>query len=254
MATQALFYERVTPVSTQRHGNWCVEAGSKYEFARQVNSVPLATVEIPHAAREYTIVFAGTDEVQPIVLLGVGAQENLYVTEDGGWDAEYIPAFVRRYPFVFSKNTEEDKFTLCIDESWDGCNQEGRGKPLFDDKGERSPYMQEMIGFVTEYQRQFQRTQQFCQKLKELELLETNQMNFTLPGGEKQSLGGFMIVSRDKLNALPAETLSELAQSGALELTYTHLQSVNNMSLVLKRVAARQGTSTADQTEELPVA
>ena len=63
-----------------------------------------------------------------------------------------------------------------------------------------------------------------------------------------------MIVSRDKLNALPAETLSELAQSGALELTYTHLQSVNNMSLVLKRVAARQGTSTADQTEELPVA
>ena len=93
-----------------------------------MNSVPLASVEIPHAAREYTIVFAGTDEVQPIVLLGVGAQENLYVTEDGGWDAAYIPAFVRRYPFVFSKSAEGDKFTLCIDESWDGCNQEGRGQ------------------------------------------------------------------------------------------------------------------------------
>ena len=67
-------------------------------------------------------------------------------------------------------------------------------------------------------------------------------------------LGGFMIVSRDKLKALPAETLAELAQSDLLELIYTHLQSVNNMSLVLKRVAARQGKSTADQNEESAIA
>ena len=255
MATQALFYERVTPVSAQRHGDWCVETQPNYEFARQVNSVPLASVEIPHAAREYTIVFSGTaEEVQPIVLLGVGAQENLYVTQDGGWDATYIPAFVRRYPFVFSKSAEGDTFTLCIDESWDGCNQQASGQPLFDEKGERSTYMEKMIGFVTEYQRQFQRTQQYCNKLQELELLEPNQLNFTLAGGEQQTLGGFMIVSRDKLKALPPEKLAELAQSDELELTYTHLQSVNNMSLVLKRVAARQGKSTNDETAEAPVA
>jgi hypothetical protein len=48
-----------------------------------------------------------------------------------------------------------------------------------------------------------------------------------------------MAVSREKLNALPAETLSELAKTGALELTYAHLLSMNNLSLMLKRVTER---------------
>ncbi len=44
----------------------------------------------------------------PAVLLGIRDQENLYVDDNGAWNAKYIPAFVRRYPFVFSsqdKNT-----------------------------------------------------------------------------------------------------------------------------------------------------
>lgn len=240
MATQLMFYERVTPVSSQQHRDWCVEGGDHYEFARHVNSIPLVAVEIPHAAREYTIVFAAAGvAVVPLAILGIKDQENLDITEEGGWTADYIPAFVRRYPFVFSETADGTKFTLCIDESWEGCNQEGRGQRLFDEQGERTPFLDKLLSFHSDYQRNAQLTKDYCNKLKELDLLDPKEANFTLASGETVKLRGFTAVSREKLHALPAETLSELAKTGALEVTYAHLLSMNNLSLVADRVAKR---------------
>ena len=78
MSTQLLIYERAVPLSSQRHKEWSVKTGADYAFARQVNSVPLVAVEFPHAAAEYSIVFAGKDEaMMPIAILGMRDNENL---------------------------------------------------------------------------------------------------------------------------------------------------------------------------------
>jgi hypothetical protein len=240
MAKQLMFYEQVIPLSPQRHGDLYIEGGNNYEFARSVNSIPLVAAEIPHAAREYTVVFAETgDTVIPVALLGVKDNENLYVTDEGGWDAKYIPAFVRRYPFVFSRSEDGKTFTLCVDESWQGCNREGRGERLIDEKGEKTPFLEKLMGFLQDYQRNSQLTATYCSKLKELELLEPKAANFTLADGKKMTLRGFMAINREKLNALPAETLQQLAKTGELEVNYAHLFSMNNLPLVLDRVAQR---------------
>ncbi len=125
MATQLLIYERAVPVSSARHGQWSVEVGGDYTFSKSVNSVPLMAVEFPMAAMEYPIVFAGSqDAVMPAVIVGLRGQENLFLTPEHGWKASYIPAFVRRYPFVFSSNEDNSQFTLCIDEAFHGFNQD----------------------------------------------------------------------------------------------------------------------------------
>ncbi len=152
MVTQQLFYERVSPVSRQRHGNWSIEGGDRYEFARHVHTVPLVAVEIPHAAREYMVVFGDSgNEVYPLAVLGVKENQNFYITDEGAWDAHYIPAFIRRYPFVFSEAEDKSTLTLCIDESWGGCNQEGRGERLYDEQGERTPFLEKLLGFQQDY-------------------------------------------------------------------------------------------------------
>jgi hypothetical protein len=220
---QALFYENVVPVSKERHKDLSIEPVD-FEFSADVNSVPLTAVEIPLAAREYTIVFAGNDEaVAPMVVLGVDGTTNQYLDEKHAWKADYIPAFVRRYPFVFSRN--EDQFTLCIDETWKGCNREGRGQRLFTDDGEQTPYLENLLKFLSDYQKQFARTQTFCKRIKELDVLDKMQANITLPGGEKKSLGGFQSVSRDKLKGLAAEKLAEIAKSNELELMFLQMAS-----------------------------
>ncbi len=232
---QLLFYENVAPVSPQRHGELSIDRAD-FGFAAHVNSVPLMAVEMTAAAGEYTIVFAGNEEaVAPVVILGLEGTKNEYVDEDGKWTADYIPAFVRRYPFVFSQ--QENTYTLCVDESWNGCNKDGKGERLFDEKGERTEYLSRMLKFLEESQAHFVRTQTYCNHLKEMDLLEPMKADFTLPGGEKKSLGGFMAVNRDKLRNLAPEKLAELAKTDELELTYIHLLSMNNFRRVLERTA-----------------
>jgi len=233
--TQLLFYETVVPVSPQRHGNLSIERAG-FGFAAHVNSVPLMAVEMTAAASEYTIVFAGNEEaVAPVVILGLEGDKNEYIDENGKWTADYIPAFVRRYPFVFSQ--QENTLTLCLDESWSGCNIDGKGDRLFDEKGERTEYLSLMLNFLEESQAHFVRTQAYCKHLKEMDLLEPMKADFTLPGGAKKSLTGFMVVNRDKLRNLAPEKLAELAKTDELELTYIHLLSMNNFRRILERTA-----------------
>jgi len=229
MSNQLLIYKTAVPVTRVRHGDWSVETGGNYSFSGEINSVPLMAVEFPQAATEYPIVFAGrSDELIPAVILGVRGNENLFLSKDSHWEAKYIPAFVRRYPFVFSRS--DDRFVLCVDEEFPGFNQSGRGQKLFADDGKPSPYVENVLKFLQEYQAQFLRTQRFCAKVQELDLLEPMQAQVRIDAGQQLSLSGFMAVSREKLKALPGDKFAELAATDELELLYLHLQSMRNFN------------------------
>jgi hypothetical protein len=246
MTTQLLIYETAVPVSSGRHAKASVEAGSGYGFARRINSAPLMAVEFPQAAPEYAIVFAQNgEEVVPVVILGARAGENLYLAEDDSWTASYLPAFVRRYPFIFSAGTDGTTFTLCVDEAFQGLNYLGRGQPLFIE-GKQSPYVDNVLKFLQEYRAQFLRTQAFCRRLVELKLLEPMRAQFTL-AGEQMSLGGFQAVDRARLRALSGEDLAKLASTDELELLYLHLQSMRNFSMVKdKLMLTRRAEAAAE--------
>jgi hypothetical protein len=252
MASQLLIYESAVPVSAARHGDLLVEVGADYSFSKGVNSVPLMAVEFPQAAAEYAIVFSGTAEAFiPAVILGMRGNENLYLTAEGGWQANYIPAFVRRYPFVFSSSQDGKTFTLCIDEAFPGFNREGRGRRLFDEGKKPSAYVSNVLKFLEQYQLEFRRTQAFCNKLKDLGLLEPMRAQANLPSGERLALTGFMAVSRDKLKALPGDRLAELAKTDELELLYLHLQSMRNFPAMVERLGGKQQPM---QSAEPPIA
>jgi hypothetical protein len=240
MSTQLLIYETAVPVSSGRHAKASVEAGTGYAFTRKINSVPLMAVEFPQACPEYAVVFAQSGEdVVPVVILGARQSENLYLADDDTWRAKYVPAFIRRYPFVFSPSADGKTFTLCVDEAFQGLNYLGRGQALFNPDGEHTPYVDNVLKFLQEYRAQFVRTQAFCKKLKELDLLEPMQAQFTLGSGEKMSLGGFQVVDRKRLKALSGETLQQLAANDELELIYLHLQSMRNFTEVKDRLMLR---------------
>lgn len=231
MSNQLLIYKRAVPVNPEQHKDLSVKTGQDYAFAKDVNSVPLTAAEFPAASAEYSIVFAGSEEnIVPVCVLGLRDKENLYVDTDNSWNAKYVPAFVRRYPFVFSHRAEDDRFLLCIDEQFAGNNTDGLGERLFDSEGTQTQYTKSVLSFMQNFQIQSERTRQFCQKLKELELFEPVQARVTLESGEQASLKGFMVINRKKLNALPGDTLSEMAQKGELEMSYIHLHSLQNLA------------------------
>lgn len=232
MSKQLLIYDRVVPISSEAHEAYSVKITQNYTFANSLNSCPLLAAEFTSASQDYAIVFAGSDgTVFPAILLGFQDGENLFVDDEGAWKGAYIPAFLRRYPFVFAEDVEGDgKFTLCIDEGYPGLNEEGRGERLFDSEGNRTQFLQSMLTFVTQFQAQFSRTKQFCDKLMKLGLLEPAQARFTTAEGKTGNLGGFLTIVRDRLKAIPESELREMFATDELELCYAHLHSLQNIN------------------------
>jgi len=248
MSKTLLIYERAVPVNKSRHGGAGVKVSDDYGFARDVNSMPLLAQEFRAAMREYPIVFAGSEEnIMPAVLLGFGEHENLFVDEAGKWDAKYIPAFARRYPYVFSSSDDGQTLTLCIDEEFSGFNQEGEGERLFDDAGEQTPYLKKVLDFQTEFQRLFARTQAFCKNLLELKLLDPMQAQVKFGSGQEIKIGGFMVVNRERLKQVPGEKLAQLAAVDELELLYLHLQSLHNVVDLGNRARPDAGGAQASE-------
>jgi hypothetical protein len=238
MSKQLLIYDNAVPVSPRQHLNTSVKVGGDYSFAKNVNSVLLMSVEFEFSWSEYAIVFAGeAGSIMPVAMLGVRDQENLHVGPAGEWTGKYIPAFLRRYPFVFSSNDAGTTFTLCVDEKYSGVNTEGRGERLFDSQGERTQYLQNVLNFLQSYQLQFQATRKFVQMLDDLKLFDPMEAQFTLRSGQQMKLGGFKVVNRDRLCALEADKLAELARSGGLNLIYSHLHSLRNFTPIAERMA-----------------
>jgi hypothetical protein len=228
MSRQLLFYDKVTPLSSQRHAKWCIDGSTqRYQFSSGVNSVPVTAIEIPPAAREYSIVFAGADDaIVPVVILGIEGNENLYVSADGTWNARYVPAFVRRYPFVFTTLDAGKTFTLCIDEAYSGCNEDGNGERLFDDDGKPAAYLNAVLTFLREYQAEHLRTEAFARRMASLGLLEPVQANVALQSGRKLALTDFKVVNRERLKQVGDVALKEMFSTDDLEYVYLHLQSL----------------------------
>jgi hypothetical protein len=241
MTAQLLIYENATPLSSEAHRDLSVRLGTSYRFAAHVNSVPLLAAEFTAAAPHLAIVFAGEgDAMMPAALLGLRADENLFVSENGDWDGAYVPAFLRRYPFVFAQDpSQTDRLTLCIDEAFDGVNRDGRGERLFDADGNRTVFLTQSLQFATDYQAQHQITQAFCAKLTALNVMEEATATATLPDGKVLALTGFQRVSLEKLRALPDAEVLALFRADMFGLIYQHLVSLGAIQQMISRVSAR---------------
>ncbi|WP_425073763.1 SapC family protein [Sagittula sp. S175] len=245
---QMLIYERAKPLRVSEHGETSIKPLSDFGFAADLNSVPIVAAEFSAAAQNMAVVFAGTEEeILPAVLLGVDEGVNLFIDDAGRWSGRYIPAFLRRYPFVFAQNDAGDQLSLCIDEACQALNTEGKGERLFDTEGARTGYLTQMLEFAAQYQAQFLRTRVFCQRLKALDLLEPAALSVR-DGEVTKGLAGFFRINRERLKAIPREALAEMFDTDELELCFVHLQSLANVDGLSRRRAERQLTSADTRT------
>lgn len=235
-----MIYENAVPISDEVHRNLAVRQGTTFGFSAALNSVPLVVAEFEKASAEYPIIFAGEGEAMtPAVVVGLRSDENLCVTESGSWDGDYVPAFLRRYPFVFSGGGEGEQLTLCIDTAFDGVNEDGKGERLFDCEGNRTQYLNTMLQFASDYQTQHAVTRAFTDRLRDLDLLEAATATASLPDGSRLSLSGFQRVSADRLAALGDTEVIDLFRSGMLGAIHAHLASMSRLSGLLARAERR---------------
>ena len=168
MSTQPLFYKKVVPLSKDQHSNYSVEPVKNYSFTKNTNSLYIAAIEFLRASKEYLIVFTKSkdDTLFPVVILGLKNNQNLYIDKKGKWLANYIPAYIRRYPFILAKSNDEGgNFAVCVDKSFSGFNNKNKGQQLFDSNGGESNILKQSVAFLQEYQNHIQLTALFTKTL-----------------------------------------------------------------------------------------
>lgn len=245
LSGQVLFYTAPEPLSKEVHGKLgVVRVDRPYRFAAQGHVVPLTVAEFGLACLSYPIIFAG-EQRQPLAVMGLNPGQNLFVKDDGGFETgAYVPAYIRRYPFVLANDEAQQRMIVCIERPSELFREEGHDMPLFDDKGEPSEYTQNAIKFCEDFETERRRTEAFVKMLTDLDLLETKRAVFTptLPGGqqgEPQMLAEYFGVSEEKLKGLKPAKLAELRDNGALEKIYNHLASLVGWDRLIALASAR---------------
>lgn len=237
---EVLFYERPVPLNRTQHKDLRLKGIPSLRFAAGVHSVPLTGVEFPAAARDLPILFAGSsmEEAGPMALLGLRQNENLFVDVDGQWAANtYVPAFVRRYPFVLAEKPageEGDDFTVFLDEAYEGFGSD-EGERLFQEDGTDSEMLKNAVNFLGEFQQHVSRTQWFMEQMRKHDLLEPRNIRLE-KDGKAINLNGLYVVSEEKLRKLDAKTAQEFLQEGVFGWIYAHLLSLANIDRVAQRL------------------
>jgi hypothetical protein len=226
-----LFYNKPEPLSPELHKNMGVKRlDGPFGFARTGHAVPLTVTEFSIACLTFPIIFVGEDKT-PLAVMGLNAEQNMFLRDDGLFDPGiYVPAYVRRYPFVFANDDAAQQSILCIDRSAEFV-VEGGDLPFFNEDGSPSEYTQNCIEFCNNYEIERQKTLAFVQILKDLDLFEVKRATHTPvnpdgTAGEPQQIAEYFGISEEKLNALPHEKLAELRDNGALQQIYAHLISL----------------------------
>jgi len=243
-----LLYSRPEPLNIEQHGKLGFNrSNAPFSFAARTHVAPLVVTEFAPASMLYPIIFAGDDR-QPLAVMSLRPEENLFIRADGSVAPDtYVPAYIRRYPFVFANDDQAQRLVVCIDRASTALVENG-DTPLFE-KGDTSQFTKDAIEFCRSFEEERQRTEQFVALLKDLDLLELKNAVFTPrnadgTNGEPQPIAEYYAVSEEKLNALPADKIIELQKNGALAQIYAHLISLLNwdrliaVTLTLEPVAA----------------
>lgn len=240
-----LFYRRVVPLDSVSHRRVNLAVPDRpLGYARGANVIPALLDEFVPAAGEMPIAFIpGADHPSAVFVTGLRPGSNLFIDEAGHWVGAYVPAYLRRYPFIIG-DVPNGQPILCMDADYEGFN-ETSGTPLFAEDGKPSEAVTQALALAQSYKAAAERTDRVSKRLRELGLFRSVTLDARLASGQTTVVHGLLIVDEEVLEALPADQLAELHAEKLLKPIYAHLLSLGTLSRLGEREQKEQGVAGA---------
>ena len=247
MATQApndlpLLYRNLEPLSRQAHGDRKLRRITTIPGVNQAHAVPVTVDEFMLAGRFFPIIFSAGDQPVPLALMGLHEGANTFFDAQGTLiDSNiYVPAYLRRYPFMLARLTETtDQLSLCFDPTSDAVGAFDDGEALFDGD-EPSQATNEILAFCEQFEQAGQRTGAFMAELKSLGLLMDGEVAIQPENSEQPFIyRGFQMIDEAKFRELRGDELRKMNQNGTLALVMAHLFSLSLVRDIFARHVAQ---------------
>jgi SapC len=234
-AGMPLFYKDPRPLDPSVLGGYGLKRGKGFSFSTTCHAIPISLTEFPLVQKHYPIVFASGDPPLPLAALSLTRDENLFVDAEGNWaDDHYVPAYVRRYPFVLGEMPNENRMFLCVDVASDLVTNQNPDVPFFD--GQKPT---EIVNQALELCRRFHEdlviTKAYCLELQKQGLLRETQLNSTGPDGQQVVAGSFITIDPQTFDQLSDTVFTDFRRRGILPPVYMQQSSQSNWARLAMR-------------------
>lgn len=220
-------YKNVVVINETEHKEKGAKSLPNFSYAKNFNSCIIVSDEFYEVCKNYPILFAkNSDGWYALALFGLDGENN-FVNRKGEWKKGfYIPAYVRRYPFIYVKDGEN--LFLGIDEGQIIDKSEAGERYFFEEDGSHSEFVKEIIKYLDAFHLQTLATTKFIERLDELGILEESMITRT-EKDQEYKYGNFWTVNENKLNELSDEEKCSLCKDNSMKLITAHLISLSNV-------------------------
>ncbi len=225
-------YQDLEILNKINHKNNSVKEIKDFSYAKNLMNVPITITEFFEACKNYPILFTKDKDENwfASIMLGYKENENIFVDDKGVWDKlHYVPAFVRRYPFIFVEQKNNDELIVALNKDSLIIDKKNESRKLFNDKGENTEFLNNVIGFLNQFYVDSIATKEFIKQLDEWELLEEKIATVITPNQEQFNINGLYIVNEEKLKHLSKKKKDEICNKNAIPLITAHLISLSNI-------------------------
>lgn len=238
--TLPLFYNDLMPLNSRDHSKYKSQVADTAPFMANQHAIPLTVDEFVEAQRSFPIVFSSGDNPLPLGLMGLNEGVNTFMDDKGKplFDGFYMPAYVRRYPFMLAKLKEDsEEMSLCFDPTAPNIGEFKDGNALFEKNKEPSEMTKGVLQFCERFEESGQRTKAFIEQLKNNDLLMEGEIAITQADKPDTPFvyRGFQMVNEEKLKELSGPVLEEWNKNGLMLLIHAHLFSLNLMRTIFGR-------------------
>ncbi len=225
-------YQDLEILNKINHKNNSVKEIKDFSYAKNLMNAPITITEFFEACKNYPILFTKDKDENwfASIMLGYKENENIFVDDKGVWDKlHYVPAFVRRYPFIFVEQKNNDELIVALNKDSLIIDKKNESRKLFNDKGENTEFLNNVIGFLNQFYVDSMATKEFIKQLDEWELLEEKIATVITPNQEQFNINGLYIVNEEKLKHLSKKKKDEICNKNAIPLITAHLISLSNI-------------------------
>jgi hypothetical protein len=230
--SELLFYKEPVALNRDQHQQVKFTPVKDYSFTSEINSVPLTAIEFFEASRDLPVLFSKDQEDNyfPVALLGLTNKGHALTDSDGKWNANYVPAFIRRYPFVLN-----NEGTVFFDQA-SGLISDEEGSGLFAEDGKNSETLDNIVTFLNHFDSEHKRTVEFCAALKEQALYKPFNLQVMPKDSDKPlRLEGLFVVDDKKFDSLDTEIVSEWFKKAYIAWVYAHLHSLGAIQKIAQK-------------------
>ncbi len=230
-----LFYRDPRPLDPNALASYGLRRGHGFAFSLASHAVPISLAEFALAQKHYPIVFAPGDPPMPLIALSLMRNENLFVDAQGSWaEDNYVPAYVRRYPFVLGEVPGEQRMFLCVDVASELVAADQPEIPFF--TGDKPT---ELVNQALELCRRFHEdlmvTKSYCEELNKLGLLKETELKYTAPDGQQVPAGSFVTIDPQTFEQLSDTQFTDLRRRNMLAPIYMQHASQSNWARIAIR-------------------